>query len=137
MCGIIGYIGEKKAAPILIEGLERLEYRGYDSAGISTLEYEGNSPCLGTRKSVGKISSLVAMLENPDKRNKPLSGTAGVAHTRWATHGAPSGVNAHPQLSRNKQVAVVHNGIIENHEHLRRELAAEAQKEIHSERRLR
>ena len=110
MCGIIGYIGEKKAAPILIEGLKRLEYRGYDSAGLATV-----SPVLAVVKVVGKVAGLEAY--------KNTAGTLGIGHTRWATHGEPSERNAHPHCSR--MVAVVHNGIIENHEQLKRELSAE------------
>ncbi|MEK7068576.1 MAG: glutamine--fructose-6-phosphate transaminase (isomerizing), partial [Patescibacteria group bacterium] len=110
MCGIIGYIGEQKAAPILIEGLKRLEYRGYDSAGLATV-----SPALAVVKVVGKVAGLEAY--------KNTAGTLGIGHTRWATHGEPSERNAHPHCSRT--VAVVHNGIIENHEHLRRELVSQ------------
>jgi glucosamine--fructose-6-phosphate aminotransferase (isomerizing) len=115
MCGIIGYIGEKTAAPILIEGLKRLEYRGYDSAGLSTI-LEGKR--LAVRRALGKVSALEKSLEA-----SPLEGTLGIAHTRWATHGAPSERNAHPHCS--ESVSVVHNGIIENHETLRSILLSE------------
>ena len=116
MCGIVGYIGERTAAPLLIEGLRRLEYRGYDSAGISVLE-DGK---LDVRKSVGKIAELEKRLANGSQPN----GTIGIAHTRWATHGAPTEVNAHPHVDENAEFAVVHNGIIENAGTLRRKLEA-------------
>ena len=113
MCGIIGYVGSKEAGPILIEGLRRLEYRGYDSAGISILNGKG----LVTVKRPGKIAELAASLEA-----EMPSGTCGIGHTRWATHGAPNFVNAHPHLSGDGDIAVVHNGIIENYGVLRRRL---------------
>lgn len=110
MCGIIGAVAERDVVPILLEGLRRLEYRGYDSAGVALLE----SDCtIGRVRAVGKVSEL----ENSIKAN-PVKGTMGIAHTRWATHGKPSESNAHPHICRNK-VAIVHNGIIENHELLR------------------
>jgi glucosamine--fructose-6-phosphate aminotransferase (isomerizing) len=111
MCGIIGIAGARPAAPILIEGLKRLEYRGYDSAGIATL-INGS---IGLRRASGKIANLIDLLQR-----KPLRGKLGIGHTRWATHGPPNEVNAHPQV--NERVAVVHNGIIENHLELRAEL---------------
>ena len=122
MCGIIGYIGEQKAAPLLIEGLKRLEYRGYDSAGIVEVSTYpvGPSPVLKFLKGPGKIASLRESFKEVERSFK---GTLGIGHTRWATHGEPSERNAHPHISG--KVAVVHNGIIENHEHLRRELAAQ------------
>ena len=107
MCGIIGYTGPRPAAPILIAGLRRLEYRGYDSAGVALIDPARRPPMVVTR-SEGKISGLAAKLEA-----EPPSGTTGVGHTRWATHGRPSEINAHPQ--RAGRVCVVHNGIIENH----------------------
>lgn len=110
MCGIVGAVAQRDVSPILIEGLRRLEYRGYDSAGIAILE-EGN---LQRARVLGKVNGLVQLL---DKR--PLGGGTGIAHTRWATHGKPSVDNAHPHLCRDK-VALVHNGIIENHESLRK-----------------
>ena len=116
MCGIVGYIGDRVAAPLLIEGLRRLEYRGYDSAGISVL-VDG---ALDVRKSVGKISELEKQLGNG---NSP-TGTTGIAHTRWATHGAPTQINAHPHVDEKAEFAVVHNGIIENAGTLRRKLEA-------------
>ena len=106
MCGIIGYIGNKKAEPILINGLLRLEYRGYDSAGISTLE----NRIIKTIKNKGRIKDL---LEN--KEINTLNGTIGIGHTRWATHGEPSSINSHPHLDNTKSFSVVHNGIIENY----------------------
>ena len=111
MCGLIGYIGHKKASPILINGLLRLEYRGYDSAGISTVEKNG----LSIMKDKGRVKNLY----NLDGINN-LSGTIGIAHTRWATHGKPSKENAHPQLDNSSSFSVVHNGIIENYNDLKK-----------------
>lgn len=111
MCGIIGIIGKEEAAPLLLDGLKRLEYRGYDSAGIATLD-KGEIRC---SRAEGKISGLVAELEK-----NPLSGTIGIGHTRWATHGIPNTTNAHPHVT--EKVAVIHNGIIENFKELRTEL---------------
>ena len=110
MCGIVGYIGTRKASPILINGLLRLEYRGYDSAGISTIEKNG----LSVMKDKGRVNNLYN-LEGIDS----LNGTIGIAHTRWATHGKPSKENSHPQLDNSGSFAVVHNGIIENYHELR------------------
>lgn len=114
MCGIVGYIGDRPAVPLLIEGLKRLEYRGYDSAGFTVLDDDG----LDTRKAVGKIAELEKLVGNG---NSP-SATIGIAHTRWATHGAPNEINAHPHVSCNGEIALVHNGIIENAGTLRRKL---------------
>ena len=114
MCGIVGYIGHKSAAPLLLEGLHRLEYRGYDSAGMAVL-VDGK---LETRKSAGKIAELEKLLRNG---GQPL-GTCGIAHTRWATHGAPTTVNAHPHVDCSGAFAVVHNGIIEKAGTLRHKL---------------
>ena len=111
MCGIIGYIGHKKASPILINGLLRLEYRGYDSAGISTVEPDG----LSIMKDKGRVKNLYNLKGIDD-----LKGTIGIAHTRWATHGKPSQENSHPHLDNSKSFAVVHNGIIENYNDLRK-----------------
>ncbi len=111
MCGIIGYIGHKKASPILINGLLRLEYRGYDSAGISTIEKNG----LSVMKDVGRVKNLYNL-----KGIDSLEGTIGIAHTRWATHGKPSKENAHPHLDNSNSFAVVHNGIIENYNELKK-----------------
>lgn len=108
MCGIVGYVGREQAAPILLDGLERLEYRGYDSAGIAVLsEKEG----LQVKKSKGRLKVLSALVDG----GKALTGCMGIGHTRWATHGEPNDINSHPHLSQNGQIAVVHNGIIENY----------------------
>jgi glutamine---fructose-6-phosphate transaminase (isomerizing) len=119
MCGIVGYIGSKTATPMLIDGLKRLEYRGYDSAGVATLNGKG----LETRKAAGKI----VMLENAVQAS-PISGSVGIAHTRWATHGAPNECNAHPHHDCTDSIAVVHNGIIENATALRHELESRGHK---------
>lgn len=111
MCGIVGYIGNKDAYPILIEGLKRLEYRGYDSAGVALINGEGT---MNIYKEKGKVSNLEAIASQRD-----TSGTIGIAHTRWATHGEPSAVNAHPHVSQNGRLALVHNGIIENYASLK------------------
>src|SRR5687767_3844676 len=110
MCGIVGYVGMKSATPLLLEGLKRLEYRGYDSAGIAMQNGKG----IETRKKPGKIS----VLENALVAD-PVHGNVGIAHTRWATHGPPNECNAHPHLDCKKEIAVVHNGIIENAHALR------------------
>ena len=106
MCGIVGYIGVDKAQPIIINGLERLEYRGYDSAGIAV--FDGKK--INVEKAKGKLENLEKLLEK-----HPLDGTVGIGHTRWATHGEPSDLNAHPHISEDAKIAVVHNGIIENY----------------------
>lgn len=111
MCGIVGYIGSRKAYPILIEGLKRLEYRGYDSAGVALVSDDGN---MNVYKEKGKVSNLEAIASQRD-----TSGHIGIAHTRWATHGEPSAVNAHPHVSQNGRLALVHNGIIENYTSLK------------------
>jgi glucosamine--fructose-6-phosphate aminotransferase (isomerizing) len=116
MCGIVAYLGPRQAGPILLEGLRRLEYRGYDSAGISIVTPES---CVSTVKKAGKIAELEAAIDG----NMP-AGTVGIAHTRWATHGAPTEVNAHPHLSRDGDIALIHNGIIENAGPLKRRLEA-------------
>src|SRR5512132_1082833 len=110
MCGIVGYVGPKKSASMLIEGLKRLEYRGYDSAGISIMNGKG----VETRKAKGKISQLEQVI-----RASPVDGNVGIAHTRWATHGPPNECNAHPHHDCTGTVSVVHNGIIENYGPLR------------------
>jgi len=115
MCGIVGAVAERDVTPILLEGLKRLEYRGYDSAGIAVLDSEAG---LERQRAVGKVSVLESGIEQ-----SPLHGHVGIAHTRWATHGKPSESNAHPHIC-NEDVAVVHNGIIENHEQLRERQAA-------------
>src|SRR5277367_3655650 len=116
MCGIVGVIGSRLAAPLILDSLRRLEYRGYDSAGISTL-VNGH---IERRRAEGKLGNLAAALDRA-----PLSGTTGIGHTRWATHGAPTESNAHPHGT--SRVSVVHNGIIENHAELRTELEAAGQ----------
>src|SRR5262245_48584105 len=113
MCGIIGYIGHREAAPVLLQGLRRLEYRGYDSAGVAIFNGDG----IAVRRSVGKLNNLDQIL-----RENPIHGSVGIGHTRWATHGRPSEENAHPH--RAGKVVVIHNGIIENYLELRRELSA-------------
>jgi glucosamine--fructose-6-phosphate aminotransferase (isomerizing) len=113
MCGIVGYVGPKKVAPLLLEGLKRLEYRGYDSAGLAIMNGKG----VETRKVAGKISRLETLVNA-----HPIAGTLGIGHTRWATHGAPNEVNAHPHVDEKREFAVVHNGIIENAVSLRRKL---------------
>lgn len=115
MCGIVGYIGTKKASPILIQGLLKLEYRGYDSAGIATVENTG----ITVMKDKGRVKNLYN-LDGIDN----LEGTIGIAHTRWATHGKPSQINSHPHMDQDELFAVVHNGIIENYNELREELKA-------------
>ena len=107
MCGIVGYIGKKKAYPILIKGLHRLEYRGYDSAGVALINGQG---CLNVYKAKGKVSELEAFCADKD-----TEGCIGIAHTRWATHGEPNTVNAHPHYSESERLAIIHNGIIENY----------------------
>ncbi len=116
MCGIVGYIGKREAWPILIKGLERLEYRGYDSAGVAIM----NSGAISVYKKLGKVSELSKFVKN--KSDKNISGLVGIAHTRWATHGEPSDKNAHPHLSMSGDIAVVHNGIIENYLSLKKVL---------------
>ena len=113
MCGIVGAVAQRDVAPVLLEGLKRLEYRGYDSAGIAVID---NDHCLARQRTLGKVKELEQTLQQ-----SPLLGCCGIAHTRWATHGKPCEVNAHPHISSQK-VALVHNGIIENHEALRQEL---------------
>ncbi len=117
MCGIVGYIGSREAANVVYEGLKRLEYRGYDSAGVAVLEQNGR---IAIRRDVGKLSNLGSLLAE-----SPLGGQIGIGHTRWATHGEPSQRNAHPHVGMNGRVVVVHNGIVENFLPLREELAAE------------
>ncbi len=118
MCGIVGYIGKKEAQPILLAGLKRLEYRGYDSSGLALILPKKNS--ISVRKSPGKIHVLEKLL-----KNKPLVGSVGIAHTRWATHGAPTQANAHPHEDCQRHIALVHNGIIENYEALKSQLLKE------------
>ena len=114
MCGIVGYIGDNQAAPILLEGLEKLEYRGYDSAGVAVFSENG----IRVAKAKGRLRVLSELIEG----GKAVAGTLGIGHTRWATHGAPSDVNSHPQTSEGGKFAVVHNGIIENYLYLKNHL---------------
>ena len=116
MCGIVAYIGPRDAAPIILNGLKRLEYRGYDSAGIAVLE----NMEIQVRRAAGKLANLEALV-----KEQPVSGEPGIGHTRWATHGAPSARNAHPHLGNSGRVVVVHNGIVENFLELKEELSAE------------
>ncbi len=114
MCGIVAYIGKKEVCPIIISGLKRLEYRGYDSSGIALA---GNNTKAKVYKKKGKVSALENIIENKD-----TSGTIGIGHTRWATHGIPNDINAHPHTSMNGKFIVIHNGIIENYARLKRKL---------------
>ena len=116
MCGIVGYIGPRDATPIILNGLKRLEYRGYDSAGIAVI----HNGTIDVRRDAGKLSRLVELVEK-----EPISGSPGIGHTRWATHGEPSARNAHPHVGNSGDVVVVHNGIVENFLELRDELSAE------------
>ena len=113
MCGIVGFIGREQAAPILLDGLARLEYRGYDSAGVAV--YSEKNQALTVRKAKGRLQVLSDLIQG----GAAVDGTVGIGHTRWATHGAPSDVNSHPQVSQNGKIAVVHNGIIENYVELK------------------
>src|SRR5690606_23640156 len=115
MCGIVGYVGPRDVAPILLDGLKRMEYRGYDSAGIAVLTPDGRA----VRKAAGKLSVLVDELAEALPR-----GTIGIGHTRWATHGAPTTPNAHPHTDQSGRIAIIHNGIIENASDLRQALIA-------------
>ena len=120
MCGIVGYVGDRQAFPILIEGLQKLEYRGYDSAGVCILRpaaEEGRPGSLEVIKSEGRVSRLKALAEGKD-----TSGCCGIAHTRWATHGDPCTANAHPHISMSGELAIVHNGIIENYQYIKEQL---------------
>ena len=110
MCGIVGYVGRRDACPILIKGLHRLEYRGYDSAGVALVNPDGR---LNVFKCKGKVSDLEHFLDGKD-----LGGNIGIAHTRWATHGVPNDANAHPHYSESENIALIHNGIIENYHQL-------------------
>ena len=114
MCGIVGFTGKQNAAPVLLDGLKKLEYRGYDSAGIAVLDHDAIT--------VAKVSGRIANLCEKTQDGTALSGHTGIGHTRWATHGAPTDINAHPHVSNNGRFSVVHNGIIENYLELRDEL---------------
>ena len=117
MCGIVGYVGDRQACPVLVKGLRRLEYRGYDSAGVALVGEDGS---LNVYKCKGKIDALEHFLADKD-----TAGTIGIAHTRWATHGEPNDTNAHPHFSSDGRIAMIHNGIIENYRVLKEALAAE------------
>ena len=112
MCGIVGYIGYREAFPIIIKGLQRLEYRGYDSAGVALLSQKIN-----LYKKEGKVADLLAY-----SKGKNISSNIGIGHTRWATHGVPNDVNAHPHTSQDKRIALIHNGIIENYDSIKETL---------------
>jgi glucosamine--fructose-6-phosphate aminotransferase (isomerizing) len=116
MCGIVGYVGTKSAVGIIVEGLKRLEYRGYDSAGVAVLDDSG----LNVRRAVGRIKALEAVL-----RERPVQGSIGIGHTRWATHGRPSEDNAHPHTDCSGGLVVVHNGILENYLEIKERLASD------------
>src|SRR5256885_14384738 len=117
MCGIVGYIGKADATPILLDGLRRLEYRGYDSAGIATLDGGGS---LQVRKCIGRISSLADLIQKD-----PPHGTVGICHTRWATHGGVTDENAHPHFDQSGKLVLCHNGVIENYNVLKDQLIKE------------
>ena len=114
MCGIVGYIGNEQAAPILLDGLSKLEYRGYDSAGIAVYN--------GAEIAVAKSRGRLHVLSELTQEGKGLPGTSGIGHTRWATHGSPSDQNAHPHVNKEESIVVVHNGIIENYLKLKKKL---------------
>ena len=121
MCGIVGYVGRKKVVPVIIEGLRRLEYRGYDSAGIAV--GSSNTALLEVCRAPGKLGNLEEVL-----REHPLDGTFGIGHTRWATHGRPTEENAHPHRDGTGRLVVVHNGIVENYLQLKKDLIARGHK---------
>src|SRR5213080_453666 len=120
MCGIVGYVGKKRVVPIILEGLRRLEYRGYDSAGIAVA---GNGEGLQIRRAEGKLRNLEEVI-----RQRPLDGSYGIGHTRWATHGRPTEENAHPHRDCTGKIVVVHNGIVENYVVLKKKLIEEGHK---------
>ena len=120
MCGIVGYVGKKSVVPIIIDGLRRLEYRGYDSAGIAV---GGNGDGLQIRRAEGKLQNLEEVI-----RQRPIHGTYGIGHTRWATHGRPTEENAHPHRDCTGKIVVVHNGIVENYLSLKKKLIEEGHK---------
>jgi glucosamine--fructose-6-phosphate aminotransferase (isomerizing) len=113
MCGIVGYVGRSEAAPILLDGLRRLEYRGYDSAGVAIVDGDK----VDTRKCAGRIAELGKLMAD-----RPPTGTYGISHTRWATHGKPTDQNAHPHFDATGRLALVHNGVIENYQALKDQL---------------
>ena len=124
MCGIVGYVGRSEAAPILLDGLRRLEYRGYDSAGVAIVDGDR----VETRKCAGRIAALGKLMAE-----KPPTGTYGISHTRWATHGKPTDQNAHPHFDATGRLALVHNGVIENYQALKDELIRDGDNKFSSE----
>src|SRR4051812_42793997 len=124
MCGIVGYVGRAEAAPILLDGLRRLEYRGYDSAGLAVVTGDH----LETRKCAGRLSGLLKLIAND-----PASGTYGISHTRWATHGKATDQNAHPHFDESGKLALVHNGVIENYQALKDQLIRDGDGNFSSE----
>src|SRR5882762_7924638 len=116
MCGIVGYVGDKSAVGIIVDGLRRLEYRGYDSAGVAVLDADG----MQVRRAPGRLKALESVL-----REKPVTGCIGIGHTRWATHGRPSEENAHPHTDCSGSLVVVHNGILENYLEIKERLQAQ------------
>src|SRR3712207_2548797 len=116
MCGIVGYVGRSEATPILLDGLRRLEYRGYDSAGVAVVNGQG----VETRKCAGRIAALAKLIAE-----QPPSGSYGIGHTRWATHGKVTDDNAHPHFDASGKIALIHNGVIENYAALKEELERE------------
>ena len=125
MCGIVGYVGDEQALPVLLNGMQKLEYRGYDSSGVAVINGQSvvsttGQATLTVERKAGRIGELLAELEGTT-----IEGTTGIGHTRWATHGAPTDINAHPHRDCSGDLAVVHNGIIENHDELRTRLTAE------------
>ena len=129
MCGIVGYVGKNDARSIIMDGLKKLEYRGYDSAGIALVRNGG----IDIRKKVGEIANLEELLKHEMARGISFDSHTGIGHTRWATHGAPSDVNAHPHASEDGTVAIVHNGILENFVELKQMLIAEYNVKFKSE----
>ena len=124
MCGIVGYVGKKGVVPVIIEGLRKLEYRGYDSAGIAVAgNGSSNHGAIQVRRAEGKLRNLEEVI-----RLKPLEGTYGIGHTRWATHGRPTEENAHPHRDCTGKIVVVHNGIVENYMPLKKKLIEEGHK---------
>src|SRR5712675_841336 len=122
MCGIVGYVGKKRVVPVILDGLRRLEYRGYDSAGIA-VAVDGDG--LQVRRAEGKLRNLEEVI-----RQQPMHGSYGIGHTRWATHGRPTEENAHPHRDCTGRIVVVHNGIVENYLTLKKELTAEDHKSV-------
>lgn len=120
MCGIVAYIGNREAYPIIIKGLQRLEYRGYDSAGVALINKTGK---LNVYKRKGKVSDLLDFVKNED-----TTGNIGIGHTRWATHGEPNDINSHPHYSQTKDLVMIHNGIIENYAAIKEGLAKRGHK---------